>query len=142
MAHCVLKHRLSMPRIDYVSLQITKLSQEILQKLQGKGLDLTTENDLFDFFIAIWTTTPWTIPANEAVAVNPKINYVFARDKNNKIYLFAKDLLTAISNKIEREFEVLLEIIIRNCLTSIISPSDNNTEEEEKEEKNDVHSVQ
>ncbi len=94
----------------YVSLKITKFSQEILQEFKEKGLDLSTENDLYNFFIAIWTTTPWTIPANEAVAVNPKINYVFARDKNNKVYLFAKDLLTEISIKIEREFEVLLEI--------------------------------
>ncbi|XP_050921120.1 isoleucine--tRNA ligase, chloroplastic/mitochondrial isoform X1 [Lathyrus oleraceus] len=26
--------------------------------------------------LAIWTTTPWTIPANAAVAVNPKLEYV------------------------------------------------------------------
>ncbi|CAD7694683.1 unnamed protein product [Ostreobium quekettii] len=28
--------------------------------------------------LAIWTTTPWTIPANRAVAVNPEIDYVAA----------------------------------------------------------------
>ncbi len=26
--------------------------------------------------IVIWTTTPWTLPANEAVAVNPELDYV------------------------------------------------------------------
>ncbi len=28
-----------------------------------------------DLAVAIWTTTPWTIPANLAVAVNPELNY-------------------------------------------------------------------
>ncbi|KAG0471119.1 hypothetical protein HPP92_015665 [Vanilla planifolia] len=28
-----------------------------------------------DLCLAIWTTTPWTIPANAAVAVNPELNY-------------------------------------------------------------------
>ncbi|MDB6096328.1 MAG: isoleucyl-tRNA synthetase [Francisellaceae bacterium] len=27
-------------------------------------------------FIVIWTTTPWTLPANQAVAVHPKLQYV------------------------------------------------------------------
>lgn len=29
--------------------------------------------------VAVWTTTPWTIPANRAVAVNPELEYVVAR---------------------------------------------------------------
>ena len=29
-------------------------------------------------FIVIWTTTPWTIPANVAIALNPKFKYVIA----------------------------------------------------------------
>ncbi|MDR2349799.1 MAG: class I tRNA ligase family protein, partial [Deltaproteobacteria bacterium] len=29
-----------------------------------------------EVFFAIWTTTPWTIPANLAIAYNPKISYV------------------------------------------------------------------
>src|SRR5207253_3024722 len=28
------------------------------------------------WFLAIWTTTPWTIPANLAVTVNPELEYV------------------------------------------------------------------
>ncbi|MFU8786175.1 MAG: isoleucine--tRNA ligase, partial [Candidatus Izemoplasmataceae bacterium] len=44
-----------------------------------------------DFSFLIWTTTPWTIPANLAVAVNEQLNYVFAR-VNNEIYVFAEAL--------------------------------------------------
>src|SRR5690606_15359026 len=29
-------------------------------------------------FVVIWTTTPWTIPANLAIAVNPDVEYVVA----------------------------------------------------------------
>jgi isoleucyl-tRNA synthetase len=28
-----------------------------------------------DIFAVIWTTTPWTLPANEAICVNPKLEY-------------------------------------------------------------------
>jgi len=61
-------------------------------------------------FITVWTTTPWTIPANEAVAVNPKINYVFAIDEDKQIYLFAKDLSAEISKKFNKDFKTLLEV--------------------------------
>ncbi|MFT6168805.1 MAG: isoleucyl-tRNA synthetase [Celeribacter sp.] len=33
------------------------------------------DNDLASARVVIWTTTPWTIPSNRAVAYNPKINY-------------------------------------------------------------------
>jgi isoleucyl-tRNA synthetase len=32
-----------------------------------------------DFSVLVWTTTPWTLPANRAVAFNPKIDYVAAK---------------------------------------------------------------
>jgi len=31
----------------------------------------------------IWTTTPWTLPANEAISVNPKFQYGLYKCKNN-----------------------------------------------------------
>jgi len=33
-------------------------------------------NDASGFAVVIWTTTPWTIPANEAVTVHPELDYV------------------------------------------------------------------
>jgi len=32
-----------------------------------------------DFSAVVWTTTPWTLPANRAVAFNPKLDYVVAK---------------------------------------------------------------
>ena len=41
----------------------------------------------------IWTTTPWTLPANEAVAVNAEFNYVLMVDKEkHQGYIIAKEL--------------------------------------------------
>ncbi len=40
----------------------------------------------------IWTTTPWTIPANMAIAFHPNYDYV-AADVNGDVYVVAADLL-------------------------------------------------
>jgi isoleucyl-tRNA synthetase len=49
-------------------------------------------------FIVIWTTTPWTLPANLAVAYNSKFQYVQVRigDEN---YILFRDLLAAVAEK-------------------------------------------
>ncbi len=60
-------------------------------------------NENKKIFILIWTTTPWTLPANEAVAINPKIDYLFASDESEKIFLFAKDLLDKLNNKFKKK---------------------------------------
>jgi isoleucyl-tRNA synthetase len=50
--------------------------------------------------IAIWTTTPWTLPANLAIAVDPKENYVvqeFSRDGASETLVLAEKLLPRFS---------------------------------------------
>jgi len=42
--------------------------------------------------IVIWTTTPWTLPANVAIAVNPGFEYAAVRDGDD-IYVVAEGLL-------------------------------------------------
>ena len=41
-------------------------------------------------FLLVWTTTPWTIPSNVAVAVNKKENYVGVRIKGETLWLMKK----------------------------------------------------
>jgi len=53
-----------------------------------------------DFSFLIWTTTPWTLPANLAVAVHENLDYVFA-NVDGEVYVFAealKDELTETLN--------------------------------------------
>ncbi len=44
-------------------------------------------------FIVIWTTTPWTIPANLAVALHPDYEYVAVDVGNNDVLILAKYLM-------------------------------------------------
>ncbi len=46
-------------------------------------------------YTVIWTTTPWTIPANVAVAVSPAFTYVVAKTGDGDNYLVAEELLKA-----------------------------------------------
>jgi len=43
--------------------------------------------------IVIWTTTPWTLPANLAIALHPDFNYVAVETGNNQVMILAKGLL-------------------------------------------------
>ena len=60
--------------------------------VDGRGL-LEEGNKL-----VIWTTTPWTIPANQAIAVNPKFEYgLFHTQKGDFVFL------TALKEKLQEE---------------------------------------
>jgi isoleucyl-tRNA synthetase len=49
-------------------------------------------------FILIWTTTPWTLPANLGISVNPNFDYS-AIDAGDEIYIVAGDLVRAVAEK-------------------------------------------
>lgn len=42
-----------------------------------------------------WTTTPWTLPANSALAVNPDMQYVRMQDSDGAVYVIAESRLAA-----------------------------------------------
>ncbi len=46
-----------------------------------------------DAQVMIWTTTPWTLPANVAIAVHPDLSYVEFRDPDGDVHLLAERLL-------------------------------------------------
>ncbi len=51
-----------------------------------------------DVFVIIWTTTPWTLPASMAVALQPDYEYVFAPAGGN-VYLLAAELLSSVEQE-------------------------------------------
>ena len=56
-------------------------------------------------YFLIWTTTPWTLPANVAVAVNPELIYVETKDKNDDIFILLKNKAGIIEEgKVIKEF--------------------------------------
>lgn len=54
--------------------------------------DVSSKVDLSRTYVCIWTTTPWTIPDNMAVAVHPEFEYSVT-EVNGDIYILAERLL-------------------------------------------------
>lgn len=45
--------------------------------------------------VLAWTTTPWTLPANSALAINPNMNYLRMQDEDGSVYVIAESRLSA-----------------------------------------------
>ncbi len=43
--------------------------------------------------VVIWTTTPWTLPANLAIALHPELRYVAAETEKNEVMILSEGLL-------------------------------------------------
>jgi isoleucyl-tRNA synthetase len=77
------------------------------------AMDAVEKLDVYptDFKFLIWTTTPWTIPANLAISVGELLYYSFIKVNNDIVYLVAKDLIDVLKEKLEWEtVEVLKEV--------------------------------
>jgi isoleucyl-tRNA synthetase len=51
-------------------------------------------------FVVIWTTTPWTLPANLGIAVHPDFEYS-AFEHGDEVYIVASELVEAVATKCE-----------------------------------------
>lgn len=58
---------------------------------------------LEDVSLVIWTTTPWTMPANLGVCLHPEFDYVAVKDASGSHYVVAKELLESFLNDCELE---------------------------------------
>ncbi|MDD5833236.1 MAG: isoleucine--tRNA ligase [Clostridiales bacterium] len=54
-----------------------------------------------DAYILAWTTTPWTLPSNVALCVNPDETYVKVRAEDGKVYYLADALKGILGENIE-----------------------------------------
>ncbi|MCR5153630.1 MAG: isoleucine--tRNA ligase [Lachnospiraceae bacterium] len=55
-----------------------------------------------EYFLA-WTTTPWTLPSNVALCVNPDETYAKVKAADGRIYIMAKALLDTVLGKLARK---------------------------------------
>ena len=72
---------------------------EVEYKDKGSDTVDVAFNVIGDFFendkpvaLIIWTTTPWTLPANEAVSLHPDLDYALV-DVGKSLYILSDDLL-------------------------------------------------
>ena len=66
----------------------------LVPEAEAKKFGLPTDKPLY---IVIWTTTPWTIPANLAIALHPQIEYAVA-DIGAERIIVAQALLGSVAN--------------------------------------------
>jgi len=63
-----------------------------------------------DVYALAWTTTPWTLISNLALAVSPKLTYVYVKDNSDKnTYILAKNLLDKFY-KSKSEYKIIKEV--------------------------------
>ncbi len=53
-----------------------------------------------------WTTTPWTLPANSALAVNPNMEYVRMQDEDGAVYIVAASRLKSYEKQFANATQV------------------------------------
>lgn len=51
-------------------------------------------------YALIWTTTPWSLMANQAIAFSDNIVYCIVEDNSKNLYIFAQECLTSIEQKL------------------------------------------
>ncbi|WP_392482484.1 isoleucine--tRNA ligase [Nostoc sp. C110] len=90
-------------RSIYAAFAITSLAEAVKPLLAEYQSDLG---------VAVWTTTPWTIPGNLAVAVNADLNYAVVEvsqseaQSNFKYLIVAADLVERLSSTLGVELTV------------------------------------
>jgi isoleucyl-tRNA synthetase len=82
----------------YVRFPIAGGSAAIAAKLPGVNLpsDVTTVS------VVIWTTTPWTLPANQAVCLHQDIDYAFVR-VGSEVVIVAEQLVDGMAKTCKLE---------------------------------------
>jgi len=82
-------------------------SHSIYVKFEGEK-DLTDKLGVDEASILIWTTTPWTLPANLGVFLHPEFDYgLYKTEKGNLVV--AKDLAEDVFKTLDLSYELLKE---------------------------------
>jgi isoleucyl-tRNA synthetase len=100
----------------YVAFPVVELPEALAARLEQAGIDAAnTGGRREQLFVAIWTTTPWTLPANLAVSVNGELDYCVCRDGSSpdsspRFLVVARDLVETLQARLERSLQPLLTL--------------------------------
>jgi isoleucyl-tRNA synthetase len=78
-------------------------------------------SDLDGAFALVWTTTPWTLPSNRAVAVHPEVEYAVVAVDGER-YVLASARLRAYARELGEEPEVLRTFLGRELVGLSYAP--------------------
>ena len=94
--------------IDKISKAID-VAFEVDNSSLKKVKNLFNVEDQDEISFVIWTTTPWTIPSNVAVCINPEYKYSLIK-MNNKFYVIAFEMIDQCSKRWNQKFDVISTI--------------------------------
>lgn len=77
--------------------------------LEAFGLPGETGSEGKDIFVVIWTTTAWTIPANQALNLNPELDYALV-DTDRGLLILAASLVEMCMNRYALDAKVLATV--------------------------------
>jgi len=69
-----------------------------------------------EIYFVIWTTTPWTLPANQAIAVRDDIEYSLV-ETDGKLLVLAKPLIENVINKTKKKFTIIGSCLGKNLVS-------------------------
>ncbi len=87
-----------------------RMDDDVYQSRQDPAITVGFRVDGGEFdgvYLLIWTTTPWTLPSNQAVAVNPAVEYVQVQAPDGRRYALAKARLGAYARELGEEPEIV-----------------------------------
>ena len=96
-----------------------RMDDDVYQNRQDPALTVgfrVTDGELAGAYLLVWTTTPWTLPSNQAVAVNPDVTYVQIEGADGRRYVLAEARLAAYARELGEEPTVLGSYLGRDLL--------------------------
>lgn len=96
------------------------------QKIKEEAIFVPFKLKAEELHFIIWTTTPWTLTANVAIAFNPKIDYVISEFAEKQIVI-AKDLIPFLNKKWNANLKILKNIDLKKYLKKeLVNPLNKN----------------
>ncbi|WP_197381393.1 isoleucine--tRNA ligase [Mycolicibacterium mengxianglii] len=87
-----------------------RMDDDVYQSRQDPAITVgfkVTDGPLAGAHLLVWTTTPWTLPSNQAVAVNPDVDYVQVQAPDGRRYVLAVARLGSYARELGEEPQVL-----------------------------------
>jgi len=92
--------------IEYTKLGDTSIFVKLKVNTKGKNNLIKQSSSPENTYLLIWTTTPWTLPANTGVMVHPKYEYVFAKLSSGEVLIIAKEKASEVFGKMEAAYTI------------------------------------
>ena len=91
--------------MDKVSKSID-VSFKVSDKYVSKVNEVFNQINIDNISFVIWTTTPWTIPSNVAVCINPDLNYALVK-KDHAFIIIAEEMVDSCDLRWKSDMEII-----------------------------------